>query len=130
LEAVLAFDRITPVGHERGPLLTARVLSDEVILCERDGHISGYAVICPHSFFGRDFVELLAVETSERRRGVGSLLLKEAVRLSSTARIFTSTNRSNIAMIGLLQKADWKFSGQLEGLDVEDPEKVYYQDLA
>jgi ribosomal protein S18 acetylase RimI-like enzyme len=130
LDAVLDFDRIAPVGHERGPLLTARVLSGEVILYERDGRISGYAVIRSHSFFGRDFVELLAVATNERRRGVGSLLLKEAVDLSSTTRIFTSTNRSNIQMIGLLEKEDWQFSGQLEGIDEGDPEKVYYKDLA
>jgi GNAT superfamily N-acetyltransferase len=130
LDAVLDFDRIAPVGHERGPLLTARVLSGEVILYEHDARVSGYAVIRSHSFFGRDFVELLAVATSERRRGVGSLLLKEAVGLSSTTRIFTSTNRSNIQMIGLLEKEDWQFSGQLEGIDEGDPEKVYYKDLS
>jgi N-acetylglutamate synthase-like GNAT family acetyltransferase len=128
VDAVLELDRVVPIGHERAPLLTGRVLSGEVILFENDGQIFGYAVIRPRSFFGRDFVELLAVAVDERRRGVGSLLLNEAVRMSSTARIFTSTNRSNLHMIRLLEKEEWQFSGHLEGIDEGDPEKVYFKD--
>jgi GNAT superfamily N-acetyltransferase len=127
---VLELDRMAPVGHERGPLLAARVQSGEVILFEREGRVSGYAVVRSHSFFGRDFVELLAVAADERRHGVGGLLLQQAVGLSSTKRIFTSTNRSNSPMIGLLEKEGWQFSGQLEGIDEGDPELVYYKDSA
>ena len=130
LQAVLELDRIAPVGHERGELLTTRVQSGEVILLEHEGRVSGYAVIRSHSFFGRDFVELLAVAASERRHGVGSHLLQQAVALSSSSRIFTSTNRSNIQMVGMLEKEGWKFSGQLEGIDEGDPELVYYKDSA
>jgi GNAT superfamily N-acetyltransferase len=86
-------------------------------------------VIGSRSFFGRDFVELLAVATSERRTGVGSLLLKEAVAMSLTGRIFTSTNQSNIPMIRLLEKENWRFSGQLEGIDEGDPERIYFKDV-
>jgi GNAT superfamily N-acetyltransferase len=121
---------MAPVGHERGPLLAARVQSGEVILFEHEGRVSGYAVVRSHSFFGRDFVELLAVAADERRHGVGGLLLQQAVGLSSTKRIFTSTNRSNTPMIGLLEKEGWQFSGQLEGIDEGDPELVYYKDSA
>lgn len=128
LDAVLELDRIAPVGHARGPFLTARVQSGEVIVLEHEGGVSGYAVIRSQSFFGCDFVELLAVAASERRHGVGSLLLQHAVGLSSTIRIFTSTNRSNTRMIGLLEKEGWRFSGQLEGIDEGDPELVYYKD--
>jgi GNAT superfamily N-acetyltransferase len=130
LHAVLELDRIAPVGHERGPLLTARVQSGEVILFEHEGRVSGYAVVRPQSFFGCDFVELLAVAAGDRRHGVGGLLLQQAVGLSSTKRIFTSTNRSNAQMIGLLEKEGWQFSGQLEGIDEGDPELVYYKDSA
>jgi GNAT superfamily N-acetyltransferase len=125
---VLEFDRAVPIGHERGPLLTDRVISGEVILYEREGLLSGYAVIRPRSFFGRDFVELLTVATSERRTGLGSVLLREAVATSSTRRIFTSTNRSNIPMIRLLEKENWQFSGELEGIDEGDPERIYFKD--
>ena len=130
LDAVLELDRIAPVGHERAPLLAARVRSGEVILFENQGRVSGYAVLRPHSFFGRDFVELLAVAASERRHGIASLLLRQVVGLSSTIRIFTSTNRSNTPMIGVLEKEGWQFSGELEGIDEGDPELVYYKDSA
>ena len=127
LEAVLTLDAISPVGHTRGPLLTTRVHSGEVIIYEYLGQVSGYAVVRPRSFLGRDFVELLAVAPNEQRRGIGSLLLQRAVVWSSTDRIFISTNQSNVAMIGLLGKEDWRFSGQLEGIDEGDPEIVFYK---
>ncbi len=63
-----------------------------------------------------------------RRQGIGGILLNEAVTQSSSDRIFTSTNQSNAAMIGLLEKAGWHFSGQLEGIDEGDPEMVFCKD--
>jgi N-acetylglutamate synthase-like GNAT family acetyltransferase len=128
LEALLELDRIAPVGHEQVPLLTARVQSGEVILFEHEDRVCGYAVIGTRSFFGCDFVELLTVAVNERRHGVGSLLLQQAASLSSTVRIFISTNQSNAPMIALLEKEGWQFSGQLEGIDEGDPELVYYKD--
>ena len=72
--------------------------------------------------------ELLCVSFSSRRSGVGSALLRRAVGMSSTERIFTSTNKSNAPMTGFLEKIGWRFSGELEGIDDGDPEMVYYQD--
>jgi ribosomal protein S18 acetylase RimI-like enzyme len=130
LNAVLELDRAAPVGRERSALLTARVQSGEMIIFERGGRALGYAVVRTHAFFGRDFVELLAVAFGDRRNGIGSFLIQSAVDSSTTERIFTSTNQSNIQMIGLLEKAGWQFSGQLEGIDEGDPELVYYKDLS
>ena len=128
LNAVLALDRDAPVGHERGALLTARVHSSEVIILEHRGSVRGYAVLRTRAFFGLDFVELLSVAVEERRKGIGSLLLRHTVEMSSTERVFTSTNQSNTAMIRLLEKAGWRVSGQLEGIDAGDPEVIYYKD--
>jgi ribosomal protein S18 acetylase RimI-like enzyme len=77
-------------------------------------------------FFGRDFVELLVVAAPERRSGIASRLLHEALSQSLTRETFTSTNASNAAMIALLDKYNWTFSGQLEGIDEGDPEFVFY----
>jgi GNAT superfamily N-acetyltransferase len=128
LDSVLELDRAAPVGRERSEYLTARVHAGEVTVFERDGHLLGYAVRRPTSFFGRDFVDLLAVAVNSRRQGVGSALLERAVHSSSTSRIFTSTNRSNAGMTELLTKAGWGFSGELEGIDDGDPELVFYRD--
>lgn len=128
LDRVLGLDHIAPIVHERSELLTSRVHSREVIVFEEHDRLLGFAVVKARAFFGRDFVELLTVVVDNRRRGVGTVLLEEAVRESSTDRIFTSTNRSNDEMIGLLNKTGWQFSGQLEGVDEGDPELVYYKD--
>ncbi|NNN00370.1 MAG: GNAT family N-acetyltransferase [Acidimicrobiaceae bacterium] len=127
-DTVVSLDRESFVGQDRGPLLAARLQSGEVILLERDGRALGYAVVRARSFFGHDFLEVLVVARDERRRGAGGFLLNSAVSLSSTERIFTSTNRSNSPMTALLDKQGWRLSGQLEGIDEEDPELVYYQD--
>ncbi len=128
LNAVLALDREAPVGHERQALLTSRVESSEVILLEHGDLVRGYVVLRTRAFFGRDFVELLAVAKDDRRTGIGSLLLHHAAETSSTPRVFTSTNQSNVAMTRLLDKAGWQISGHLEGIDEGDPEVVYYKD--
>jgi GNAT superfamily N-acetyltransferase len=128
LESVLELDRTSPIGHERAVLLRSRVQSGEVILFEDEDRLLGFAVVRRHSFFGRDFVELLSVTASSRRQGVGITLLEEAVLQSSSDRIFTSTNRSNSEMLGLLKKASWQFSGQLVGIDEGDPEQIYFKD--
>ena len=126
LDRVLELDRAEPVGRERAALLTARIQSDEVIVFGHDDQLFGFVVVRKNSFFGRDFVELLSVSSRQRRQGIGSELLAEAVTQSSSDRIFTSTNQSNTAMIGLLEKAGWQFSGRLEGIDDGDPELVYF----
>lgn len=128
LDSLLELDRFAPLGHERTASLTSRVQSGEVILFENEDRLLGFAVVRKHSFFGRDFVELLTVTGSNRRQGVGSHLLQEAVTQTSSDRIFTSTNQSNREMIGLLEKASWQFSWKLGGIDLGDPELVFFKD--
>jgi len=41
--------------------------------------------------------------------------------------MFTSTNRSNLAMQSLLRREGWLFSGELDGLDEGDPELVFHR---
>jgi ribosomal protein S18 acetylase RimI-like enzyme len=128
LNDVLALDREASGGREREALLTSRVHSSEVIIFEDAGNVLGYGVLRTQAFFGRDFVELLAVAVDERRRGIGTTLLHHAVEMSSTERVFTSTNESNLPMIQLLDKAEWRISGHLKGIDEGDPEVVYFMD--
>jgi N-acetylglutamate synthase-like GNAT family acetyltransferase len=128
LDAVLELDRVSPIGHKRTSLLTARVHSGEVLLFENEDQLLGFAVVRNRSFFGQDFVELLTVSVGKRRQGIGGYLLQEVVTQSSSDRIFTSTNQSNAEMIGLLENAGWHFSGQLKGIDEGDPELVFFKD--
>lgn len=130
LQRVLELDETTPVGHPRRAMLTSRIHQGNVLIFEQRSLVLAYAVLVPRSFFGRDFVELIAVSVHERRRGIGGLLLTTAVALSSTDRIFTSTNETNSAMLGALARHGWQLSGRLEGIDEGDPELVFYKDAA
>ena len=57
---------------------------------------------------------------------MGSALLRAAVDVATTTTVFTSTNESNAAMRALLARDGWLVSGTLDGLDLGDPEVVYY----
>lgn len=82
-------------------------------------------IVRPAHFFGRDFVDLLAVGPASRRRGIGRLLLRYALATAGTPQVFTSTNVSNHPMRSLLRAEGWSFSGELHGLDEDDPELVF-----
>jgi ribosomal protein S18 acetylase RimI-like enzyme len=126
LDAVLGLDRLSPVAHPRVAFLTRRVQSRECHVFEREGVVVGYITLRSKTFIGRDFVDLLAVSPDAQRQGIATALLHYVLAISSTPQTFTSTNKSNLAMIRLLEKDGWSFSGRLEGIDEGDPEFVYY----
>jgi GNAT superfamily N-acetyltransferase len=123
-------DRDAIVGidaHGRRARLAAAIEAGQCLVFDADG-VAGFVVTVPKGFFGRDFVELLMVERRRRRAGIGRALLQAAVHSASTSRVFTSTNRSNTPMRALLDREAWSLSGELDGLDVGDPELVYFID--
>jgi GNAT superfamily N-acetyltransferase len=89
----------------------------------------GYALL-NKTFFGFDFVELLYVEQRARRRGLGRALIERAERECTTAKLFTSTNESNVAMRGLLSRLGYRWSGVIYNLDKDDPEFIFVKLLA
>lgn len=126
LDAVLDIDSVSPIGRQRSALLRHRVETGECLLFEDGGVAKGYVIVRPRSFFGRDFVELIAVAPDHRHTGVGAALLRGAVRRALTPEVFTSTNESNESMRNLLDREGWRYSGRLEGLDENDAEVVYF----
>ncbi len=84
-------------------------------------------MVRPAHFFGRDFVDLVMVDPTRRRAGIGRGLLRVALVAAGTEQVFTSTNASNQPMRSLLQAEGWSFSGELAGLDEGDPELVFYK---
>jgi len=133
VDAVLAVHApITGLTAARArELVTAAVATGDVLVEEsRADGIVGFVLVSASGFFGRDFVKLLAVSSSARRRAVGTSLLAAAVARARTARVFTSTNESNVAMRALLARQGWTLSGTLTGLDDGDDEVVYYLDAA
>jgi GNAT superfamily N-acetyltransferase len=91
--------------------------------------VTGFLVLQPGHFFGRDFIDLLYVAPSWRRQGAGRALMRAALSHASTSRVFVSTNESNTPMRILLRSEGWAPSGVLTGLDEGDPEHVFFHDV-
>ena len=127
LESVLKIAKLASTSTERDSLLTLRIESGECLVRENQSRVVGFVTLARRSFFGRDFIELLAVDPDYRRKGVGGALLRGSVNEATTSAIFVSANLSNHAMLNLLRKEQWQFSGELEGLDEGDPELVFYR---
>jgi GNAT superfamily N-acetyltransferase len=87
------------------------------------GEILGFCCLDDRYFFERAFVSLLIVTGAARRRGIGQGLLAAAA--CEHSELWTSTNRSNVAMRSLLARLGWTYCGALSGLDAGDPEMFY-----
>ena len=88
----------------------------------------GYAIL-REGFFGFDFIELLYVEASVRRHGIGQALIERLERECNTPKLFTSTNESNNAMRSLLARLGYQPSGAIHNLDAGDPELIFMKSL-
>ena len=128
LAALLRADHIAAGGDaDRAELLRCSLDRGECrVHIDDDGQLTGFVVVRPAHFFGRDFIELLLVVRTRRRAGIGRALLRAAVRDAATDQVFTSANTSNLAMRSLLNSEGWSFSGTLDGLDDGDPELVFF----
>lgn len=91
------------------------------------GEIRAFSCVDHGYFFGKPFVSLLVVSADARRCGLGAGLL--ALHARTYRETWTSTNRSNIAMQKLLEKAGWRYCGELSGLDEGDDELFYRTSL-
>ena len=92
----------------------------------RDGRPVGYATL-DYTFYGNGFVGALIVEASHRRMGIGSSLMARLESECRKAKLFTSTNLSNLAMQSLLAKRGYTLTGVIDNLDPDDPELVYFK---
>lgn len=125
VEAVLAVDAIARHEPARVRFLDTAIGAGECWLAESAAYgVIGFVVL-QYSFYGNGFVPLIIVKESNRRQGVGRLLLQHAVSQCTTSKLFTSTNESNAAMRLLLADAGFESSGVIYNLDPGDAELVY-----
>lgn len=124
VDAMLACDAYAQAHASRGEAVRAAVGQGHCQVAIRAGQVAGY-VLTRDDFFDYGFVSLVVVSPAHQRRGVGLRLLAAAEAACTTAKLFTSTNQSNLAAQRLFSSAGFVRSGQIDHLDEGDPELVY-----
>ena len=124
VDAMLACDAYAQAHASRGEAVRAAVGQGHCQVAIRAGQVAGY-VLTYDDFFDYGFVSLVVVSPAHQRRGVGVRLLAAAEAACTTAKLFTSTNQSNLAAQQLFASAGFVRSGQIDHLDEGDPELVY-----
>lgn len=118
-----AIDAAVSGSNARAAYIASMAEEGGLKLAALSGQIKAFCCLDHAYFFHKPFVSLLIVAPEARRRGLGAGLLSFCA--SDHDEIWTSTNRSNTAMRGLLDKAGWRYCGEVAGLDEGDPELFY-----
>ncbi len=124
IAAVTALDKREMGSDKRAQRIKAAISEGRCRVAEAEGRIIGFAVL-NRDFFDQPFIALLMVDRDYRRQGAGTALL-HGCKAHAPGKLFTSTNQSNRAMQGLLEKAKFVRCGYIDGLDEGDRELVYY----
>lgn len=124
IAALCAIDTRLPEDSRRAGEIEAWVRAGQAHIALMDGLPAGYSVLT-HNFFHEGFIEMLMVGMRFRRQGIGLAQIEHLARHCRTERLWTSTNQSNLAMQGLLDRLGFTRSGVVEGLDEGDPELIW-----
>lgn len=121
-----AIDTVAATDLLRAAAIAGWIASGECIVAEQGDQIIGYAV-SSRRFLGQHFIEMVMVAATARRLGAGRALVLHLSQKFHDKKLFTSTNRSNLAMRHLLQSLGFDESGFVDNLDPGDPELIFYR---
>ena len=128
VDTLCSLDHIARRENERREFIRREVASGNCFVAVIDETVVGYGVL-NYTFHHHGCIDMLYVDSDHRRRGAGAELLRHMESLCTTAKLFTSTNLSNLPMQSLLTKLDYVLSGVIHNLDDGDPEIVYFKRL-
>lgn len=123
LPAVRFIDPLMRADSDRARLIRSSVERGDCWLAVDQGEVLGFVLL--GEFLSQGFVPLLVVAAGDRRRGVGTSLLRQAERVCTKPKLFVSCNRSNVPAQGLFEKCGFEPSGRLWNLDVDDDESFF-----
>ncbi len=127
--AIKAIDSSIDSDPNRAALIDVSLKERAIRVALDDSKIIGYSII-NNSFFHRHTLEILMVDESRRREGIGRALLRNAqAELGDSTELWTSTNESNKLMQSLLESEGFERTGIVENLDLDDPEIIYFKTL-
>ncbi|GMV94309.1 MAG: hypothetical protein AMXMBFR82_40870 [Candidatus Hydrogenedentota bacterium] len=129
LNALCAIDRLVIGSSERRSFLSGAIASGHCYKASIDDEHVGFMVL-EETFYGHAFISFLIVHPGRRREGIASALVEYAESIAPTDKLFTSANESNMEMQRLCESLGFIRSGNIENLDEEDPEIVYFKQIA
>jgi len=121
---IYRIDAVTTKENARRQQIDRWVNAGAAFVALIEDVIVGYAVL-EYNFFENGFITMLVVKNEARRKGVASALVDSLERRCTRAKLFTSTNASNLAMQALLKKRSYIASGKVFNLDEGDPELFF-----
>jgi GNAT superfamily N-acetyltransferase len=127
-DALAAIDARIRTEATRMPLLLRAHATGGFWVAEDGGRLAGY-IARTFEFFDKDFIALVVVDETLRRRGIAAALMHKIEATATGDRVFTSTNQSNKTMRAVLARLDYEPSGQIDNLDPGDPELVFVKFL-
>lgn len=124
VDAICAFDHVAQQDSHRRAFIRRSIEAGFCSVIVAEEQVVGYAVL-DYSFYEQGFVSMLYIHPQYRRQGAGVMLMTHLEALCQTAKLFTSTNLSNLPMQSLLARLGYILSGVIHHLDENDPELVY-----
>ncbi len=128
VDVIQSLDHIAHSCERRRCFISQAVESGTCYVAAASRQVIGYGVLT-YSFYYNGFVDMVYVDSEHRRRGAGSSILKHLESVCRTAKLFTSTNLSNLPMQALLIRRGFHLCGTVNGLDAGDPELFYLKQL-
>ena len=126
LQSLCSLDQIAGQSEQRRHFIRRAVASGTCYVALDAQEVVGYGVL-NYAFYDQGCIEMLYVAGDQRRRGVGTALIRHMERLCQTSKLFTSTNQSNLPMQSLLARCGYALSGVIHNLDEDDPELIYFK---
>jgi len=126
LEGMARIDAGILGSSGRRALLEEAIRGGACAVARLEGAVVGFALF-DRSFFGEAYLPLLIVAADHRRQGVGTALVRHVESLIPGRKLFTSTNRSNLAMQRFCRSLGFVRSGIVDNLDEGDPEIIYFR---
>ena len=91
------------------------------------GRIPAGFLVWTKDFYSHYFIDLVVVHPKMRRHGVAVAMIKAMENFCPGNKLFSSTNRNNLAMQKVFERAGFVKSGIITHLDKGNPELIYYK---
>ncbi len=117
------------LGEERaGPFIRSHVERHHLLVADEDDEVVG-VLAYRTDWFQCTFVSLVAVREDHRRRGIAAALFKSVEQMSTSPRLFSSTEETNAAAIRMHTALGFAPSGHIDNLPQGYRELLFYKRL-